>query len=440
MRWVGSLGDGACGHYTLRFPGRGEYISRIVDNVGEASVIRLAHSLAGMGPRIYGNLTPKNKLDCIERLKNTLMALLALDPAGGYQANLDSLLPEVQGGADYLSLPSKDLVVAELTQAIRVVGVARARRELIHAAPKKILEERIATQKKKTDAQQQLALAALLVDREADVKDLEASKAQLAALEVLVDPYDAALESVGKTLGEMLTSFGRLDAGNLDAVKAAIAGIKAVEAESAIALDELVKDKGVASVQDLDGADRSELRLGFAPKEKPFYDRIAELLASLQELKEKTNAGIQVIDDDGWLEMGAKADWRAQDLTYPFIVSLLGNYEIYVWVDEGKLPLSTAIVTDGVRKLVNYVSAKHGVQGSRPYQIHMYNTDGKGHYSKFVRAGDGAGMASAFRHKRKYEPSPWVKDTIPDKSVKDKGAAPSKSSVAIDWSTLKITL
>ena len=174
--------------------------------------------------------------------------------------------------------------------------------------------------------------------------------------------------------------------------------------------------------------DRSQLRIRLALKEKPFHDRIAELLVSPEELKKKTRAGIQVIDDGGWLEMGAKADWRAQDLTYPFIVSLLGNYEIYVWVDEGKLPLSEAIATDGVYKLVNYVSAKNEVPGSRPYQIHMYNTDGKGHYSKFVRAGDPAGMASAARHKKKYEPSPYVKDTIADK------VAPSGKVAALDWS------
>ena len=440
MRWVGSEGDGACGHYTLRFPGRNQYNSRIVDNVGEASVISLAHSFAGMGAGIYGDLTPTSKLDCIEALKNTLRALLVLDPAGGYQANLDSLLPEVPDSADYLSLPSKDLVVAELTEAVRVVGVARAR-VLTHVAPKKALEQKIAAQQEKTNAQMKEIeskpldtpadeLSVLLTIQEVDTKELASSKAQLDILKVqfgaLKPRYDALGRAENK-LGEILTSFGRLDAGNLDVVREAIAGIEAVQAESAIALEDLRKEKGVASVQDLDGADRSKLRLGFAPKEKPFYDRIAELLVSPEELKRVTEEGIRAIDDGGWLNMGANAAWSDQALTYPFLVSLLGNYEIYVWVDEGKLPLSAAIVTDGVRKLVNYVSAKQKVPGSRPYQIHMYNTDGQGHYSKFVRAGDGAGMANAFRHKRKYEPSYYVEDTIPDK------AAPSKGSVAIDW-------
>ncbi|MBY0461868.1 MAG: hypothetical protein K2Q34_01640 [Alphaproteobacteria bacterium] len=164
----------------------------------------------------------------------------------------------------------------------------------------------------------------------------------------------------------------------------------------------------------------------FEAEAEPLYTELAATAPlSDAELAEKVTSWIQRVDTSfgtrsEWIEIPPNVEWRDQPFIPPYIYSRLTHDDYYVWIktqNRKRWPGGTvqpAIYENGKYMLATFVSARDKYPFP-PRRIHLFNTDGEGHYDKWVEESNGRleegddyypDLTDALRHKKLYNLDP----------------------------------
>jgi hypothetical protein len=164
----------------------------------------------------------------------------------------------------------------------------------------------------------------------------------------------------------------------------------------------------------------------FEAEAEPLYTELAATAPlSDAELAEKVTSWIQRVDTSfgtrsEWIEIPPNVEWRDQPFIPPYIYSRLTHDDYYVWIKTKKRKrwpggtVQPAIYENGKYMLATFVSARDKYPFP-PRRIHLFNTDGEGHYDKWVEEGNGRleegddyypDLTDALRHKKLYKLGP----------------------------------
>ncbi len=419
LHFIKSFGNGQCGYYSARYlNGKSEYTKKIVDNLEDPEIRRLAAKLLFIG-RMPSSVLAKR--DIIAQIPDIDRIVRAINEAKedtvreqGYR-ELAKLIgqPVVSAGGltkekweNDAKKEAKDKIIEDNAAFIET-KVKKALDE--SAVVIQVEAEEMARKIEKAEISRILEENKLII--EAEAKEIFKNKQR--------DDLNKRLKLMGKDLHFVLKGkdlpvylphvYGIME--RLDA-------LKQQQGEERKKWPETLSGAAIDEVQELDS--RYELR------SELLFDELTRLIdPTSEDLKEKVLAEIDKIDDGGYLEMGSNAEWMDQKFTFPLVTSLLNNDDIYVWIDTAKKTFHRSIYENRGTSLVNFVSARALVADSQPRRIHMYNTDGQGHYDKWVEADDVFDLAHALRHKKLMGLSDTAPPSFSPSSAMDDASSPS---------------
>ncbi len=428
LHFIKSLGNGQCGYYSARYlNGKSEYTKKITDNLKDPGIRSLAEKL------LYVGRTPSSvlaKRDIIPQIPDIDRIVRAIN-----EAKEDTV--REQGYRELAKLIGKP--IAPDARMTIEIWEKEAKKE---AADKAIEGNKasIEAEVKKAAEEKRVAMEAeinrILKDNQLVLNILDPE--ELARATKILEENKAAIEAEAKKIGEgkRKTEIRRILEENKAAIEAEAKEI--FKNKQRNHLNKRLKLMGEDLHFILKGKDLSVYlprvyevmgkldRLVLEQDQEPLFEELAQLIdPSISDLKEMVEKEIDKIDDGGYLEMGSNAEWMDQKFTFPLVTSLLNNDDIYVWIDTAKKTFHRSIYENRGTSLVNFVSARTLAPGSKPRRIHMYNTNGQGHYDKWVEADDYLDLAHALRHKKLMGLSDTAPPSFSPSSAMDDASSPS---------------
>ncbi|MBY0280950.1 MAG: hypothetical protein K2W94_02210 [Alphaproteobacteria bacterium] len=425
LRKIRSEGDGWCGYYSFRNikDSKSEYIRKIANNLHRPDVRTAVLSLLGIGNKIYTGIkrkladqlydelriatdqTPAQTamlLEIQENLRNLEQHRLSLETRLQEMRNLpDGRNQSAEGFYAQKNEAINKLLIAEHSRATE----AKQKADDAKAKGQTLSDDEIRASETN---QQNIALLNLVKT----IKDLESQ------LKVLEDKLSASILNLEHTAPLIkLASTGhlrqRIDSGILTDVQAGI--IQQIE-RITDKQEQAMRGRWPDGIPEHESEPARLLRESFEAKKVALYTELARTAEiSDGELVKQMTAEIDAIDYGQYLNMGTNIAWRDQPFTFPYVYSSLMHSDYYVWIqtkNRKRWPGHTqpSVYENGKYMLATLVSARDKYPFP-PHRVHLFNSNGEGHYDKWVEEGNGRleegdayypDLADSLRHKKLY--------------------------------------
>ncbi len=170
------------------------------------------------------------------------------------------------------------------------------------------------------------------------------------------------------------------------------------------------REKFPPKVDEKDNETASQVSLLRQPYElrmKTEDARLTSFFYSPQEFKKVVQQSLNAKFSRGELEFDPNRDWSIDVVTYPQLLAILNNHNIYAWVTTSLFQnlqrqrgasgaTSIHATEDGLYQLINYLEG-----GKKAKNISLINKSG-GHFEKWLDSNDYFHLARSLRHKQKY--------------------------------------